>query len=51
MKKFVIDPRSDNGCHGKYERSSENIPDDWVDIVEVDDLSEFAVINWRYEQS
>ena len=47
---FVIDPDVDGNCHGKYERSEDNIPEDWEDIVIVDksELGGYDVIDWRY---
>jgi len=48
MIKFVIKPDGNKQCLGKYERSKANIPDDWEDIVEVDDLDQYEVVEWRY---
>ena len=50
MIDFVIDPDEDGNCYGKYRRSESNIPDDWEDIVEVEDLSDYHVTEWRYDQ-
>ena len=49
MISFVIDPQDDGTCYGKYERSETNIPDNWTDIVEVNDLDQYEVVSWRYE--
>jgi len=47
-RKVVIDPDGSD-CHGKYEVTElpDYIPDD--EAVEVDDLSNYSVIEWRYE--
>lgn len=48
MRQFVVNPDGDD-CYGKYEAVSppSHIPES--DIVEVDDLSNYTVINWEYE--
>ena len=48
MIKFVIKPDENGNCYGKYERSEMNIPEGWEDIVEVDDLDVYEVVEWRY---
>ena len=47
--KFVINPDENGNCEGKYDRSEANIPDGWEDIVEVDDLNDYEVVEWRYD--
>jgi hypothetical protein len=48
--KFVVDP-SGSDCYGKYFR--ENIPPKIPEseIVEVDDLSNYDVVEWRYSDT
>ena len=48
MLKFVIDPNGSD-CYGKYQLSSipDRIPNE--EVVEVEDLSTFSVVEWRYE--
>ena len=48
MIKFVIDPEEDGDCYGKYKMSKNNIPEEWDDVEEVDNLDEFDVVEWRY---
>jgi len=47
-KKYVVDPDGAD-CYGKYEQSSPPIyiPND--ELVEVNDLSQYQVVEWRYE--
>ena len=47
--KVVIDPQDGGTCYGKYQRSGSNVPDGWDDVVEVDDLDAYQVVEWRYE--
>jgi len=48
VKSFVVDP-SGTDCYGKYRQHKppEYIPDG--ELVEVDDLSEYSVLEWRYD--
>ena len=49
MISFVIDPDDTGDCYGKYRRSKQNIPDGW-EIVEVENLDDYNIVEWRYEQ-
>jgi hypothetical protein len=48
MTYYVVDPDGTN-CYGKYDYTNppENIPED--ELVEVDDLDAYDVVEWRYE--
>ena len=48
MTFYVVDP-ADNECYGKYDMGSppDHVPED--EIVQVDDIDKFDVVDWRYE--
>ena len=51
MIDIVIEPTDGNKCYGKYRISKQNVPNDWDNVVEVDDLDAWDVIDWRYENN